>query len=242
MLKRTPSLTEQAKSHIKQLIMSDAFVDGRIPSETDLASDLGVSRTTIRDALSRLEIEGVIYRKQGAGTFVNEAGLQIKSRLDEIWSYEGMLAAHGYTPSTEILNISIQAADEDIATTLNLPVNESVLVVKKLFLADGQPVILAYNHIPVKLISQPYSDDDFLQPVYTFLWDNGQHLAYYLSEIVPTLVSTDLAATLHIKPQTPLVSLSEIGYNDDNDPIIKSTSCFRDDLLRLRLIRRQIPG
>ncbi|MEZ4643549.1 MAG: GntR family transcriptional regulator [Chloroflexota bacterium] len=128
---------------MKQLIMSDAFVDGRIPSETDLASDLCVSRTTIRDASAAFEIEGVIYRKQGVRNIRQRSrAVQIKSRLDEIWSYEGMLAAHGYTPSTEILNISIQAADEDIATTLNLPVNESVLVVKKLFLADGQPVIL----------------------------------------------------------------------------------------------------
>lgn len=240
MLKRTPSLTEQAKSHIKQLILSDAFTDGRIPSETDLATDLGVSRTTIRDALSRLEIEGVIYRKQGAGTFINEAGLQIKSRLDEIWSYEGMLAAHGYTPATDILEISTHPADDGIAAELNLNVGEPVLVVKKLFLADAQPVILAYNHIPIKLITQPYTDADFLIPVYTFLWENGQHLAYYLTEIVPILTSSEMAATLRIRPNLPLISFTEIGYNDDNDPIIKSTSCFRDDLLRLRLIRRQI--
>jgi DNA-binding GntR family transcriptional regulator len=47
-----------------------------------------------------------------------------------------------------------------------------------------------------------------------------------------------LAQTLHIQPQTPLFSLQEIGYNDDNQPILKSTSCFRDDLIRFRLIRR----
>ncbi len=242
MLKRTPSLTEQAKAHIKQLILGDAFEDGRIPSENDLAADLGVSRTTIRDALSRLEIEGVIYRKQGAGTFINEAGLQIKSRLDEIWSYEGMLADHGYTPSTQILEVSTQPANTELAAELNLTTGEALLVVKKLFLADAQPVILAYNHIPVKLIAQPYSAEEFLLPVYAFLWANGQHLAYYLSEIVPTLAEPDLAATLHIQPQTPLISFAEIGYNDDNEPIIKSSSSFRDDLLRLRLIRRQIPG
>ncbi len=242
MLKRTPSLTEQAKAHIKQLILDDAFEDGRIPSETDLAADLGVSRTTIRDALSRLEIEGVIYRKQGAGTFINEAGLQIKSRLDEIWSYEDMLADHGYTPSTQILEVNTKPATPDIAAELNLVAGEDLLVVKKLFLADAQPVILAYNYIPTKLILQSYTADDFLQPVYAFLWANGQHLAYYLSEIVPTVAAKVLAATLHIQPQTPLISFAEIGYNDDNDPIIKSASCFRDDLLRLRLIRRQISG
>jgi GntR family transcriptional regulator len=239
MLKRTLSLTDQAKVHIKQMIMDDAFDDGRIPSETDLATELGVSRTTIRDALSRLENEGVIYRKQGAGTFINTAGLRIKSRLDEIWSYEEMLDAHGYTPSTQILSVSIQPASEDLAAELNLEPEESTLVVRKLFLADMQPVILAYNYIPTKIITQAYTEADFMRPVFEFLWDNGQHLAYYLSEIVPVLTTPDLAQMLHVRPGLPLVSFVEIGFNDDNAPIIKSTSCFRDDLLRLRLIRRQ---
>jgi GntR family transcriptional regulator len=239
MLKRTLSLTEQAKTHIKQLILDDVFVDGRIPSETDLAADLGVSRTTIRDALSRLEIEGVIYRKQGAGTFINPAGLQIKSRLDEIWSYEEMLAAHDYIPSTKVLSVTVQPASEDLANELDRQPEEPLLVVRKLFLADRQPVILAYNYIPTTLITQSYTEADFMHPVYEFLWANGQRLAYYLSEIVPLLTTGELAQTLHVRPGLPLVSFAEIGYNDDNIPIIKSTSCFRDDFLRLRLIRRK---
>lgn len=241
MLKRTPSLTEQAKFHIKQMILDDTFSDGRIPSETDLAADLRVSRTTIRDALSRLENEGVVFRKQGAGTFINEAGLQIKSRLDEIWSYEEMLADHGYTPRIRILDHAIIPAPPDEAEALGLEPETPILEVKKLFLADEQPVILAYNHIPAHLLSDGYNPDDLRLPVYTFLWENGrQHLNHYLSEIVPTLAADELAAHLDVQPNTPLISFHEIGYNDDNLAIIKSTSCFRDDLLRLRLIRRQI--
>ncbi len=53
------------------------------------------------------------------------------------------------------------------------------------------------------------------------------------------IASPELAKTLHIQAQTPLLALHEIGYNDDNQPILKSTSCFRDDLIRFRLIRRQ---
>ena len=240
MLKRTPSLTEQAKSHIKQMILDDAFADGKIPSETELAAGLGVSRTTIRDALSRLENEGIVYRKQGAGTFVNEAGLQIKSRLDEIWSYEEMLSAHGYTPSTRILEVTTQPAEASVAADLNLEEGEDLIIVRKIFLADNQPVILAYNYIPAKLLAEPYQPEDFVEPIYSYLWKNGRyHINYYLSEIVPMIATAEMVQTLHIQPHTPLLSLHEIGYNDDNQPILKSTSCFRDDLIRFRLIRRQ---
>ncbi len=72
MLRRAPSLTDQVKNHIKEMIVQGDFADGRIPPEMELAEALGVSRTTVRDALSRLEMEGTISRRQGAGTFVNE--------------------------------------------------------------------------------------------------------------------------------------------------------------------------
>ena len=221
--------------------MNDEFEDGRIPSETELADELQVSRTTIRDALSRLENEGAIFRKQGAGTFVNKPGLQIKSRLEEIWSYEDVIRAHGYTPSTQILDLHTEPAGDEVAASLEIAPEDEVLVVKKLFLADGQPVILAHNRISTELFEKPYTAQDFRTPVYQFLEGNGRNrLAYYLSEIIPIIAGPELAETLHIQPNTALLSFSEIGYDADNKPIIKSTSCFRDDLIRLRLIRRQV--
>lgn len=241
MLKRNPSLTEQAKAYIKQLIINDGFEEGRIPSETTLAGDLGVSRTTIRDALSRLELEGVVVRKQGAGTFVNEAGLQIKSRLEEIWTYEDMLEAHGYAHSTKIISVETAPAADEIIAALNLSPQTDILTVKKLFLADDNPVIFTVNHIPVPIIQTGYTANDFCKPVYRFLSDFcQQHLTYYLSEIVPLVAPPWLAQTLHLPEDHPtLLSFEETGYNQDNDPIIKATSYFRDDLLRLRLIRRE---
>lgn len=243
MLKRTPSLTEQAKHHIKQKIMSDAFIDGRIPAETDLAEQLGISRTTVRAALNRLESEGIIFRKQGAGTFVNEAGLQVKSRLDEIWSYEAMLADHGYTASTHILSVTTETADDVLAGKLHLSPGTAVLTVVKLFLANDQPVILARNYIPQRLISGTVTAVDFQQPIYDFLWQHSsENLNYYLSEIVPISADKIVAAALNVPPQKPLIAFHETGYNDNNEPILRATSCFRDDFIRLRLIRRQTLG
>ncbi len=241
MLKRTPSLTEQVKSHLKQRILNEEFEEGRIPSETDLASELGVSRTTIRDALSRLELEGAIFRKQGAGTFINEAGLQLKTRLEEIWGYEAMLHDHGYTPSTRIISIEEQVADLETAGSLNLRATDTVLIVKKLFLADGQPVIFTINHIPTPIITTAYSEDIFHQPVFKFLMTCcQQQLSYYLSEIVPLSAPDWLTGLFNLpRPHTALISFDEIGYNQENLPILKARSFFRDDLLRLRLIRRQ---
>jgi len=240
MLKRSPSLTEKAKSYIKRLILDNRFEDGRIPSETELATELGVSRTTIRDALSRLELEGVIYRKQGAGTFINEAGLQIKTRLEEMWDYEAVLEAHGYSPTTRIIKVEEQPASANIKTDLDLNNDENLLLVQKLFLADRKPVILTCTYIPSSFVTPPYTDYDFHLPMYRFLPKYcQQHFAYYFSEIVPLIAPAWLIDILELPRQkTVLLSFDEIGYNQDNQPIVKAFSYFRDDLLRLRLIRR----
>ena len=241
MLKRTPSLTEQAKACIKKRIFNDEFEAGKIPSETDLAADLGVSRTTVRDALSRLEQDGVVYRKQGAGTFVNKAGLQIKTRLEEIWTYEDMLEAHGYNHTVRVLGAKTETVSPEIAEALNLSQNDEALVIKKLFLADERPVILTVNHIPVSLFTGDCTAGNFKLPVYQFLSKVcGQHLNYYLSEIIPLIAPPWLADLLELpRKKSAILSFDELGYNQDNKAVIKAQSYFRDDLLRLRLIRRE---
>lgn len=241
MLERKPSLTDQAKAYIKRRIINDEFEDGRIPSETELATELGVSRTTIRDALSRLENEGAVYRRQGSGTYVNNPGLQIKTRLEEIWSYEAVLRAHGYTPSTRILDVQTEEADEQQAESLKVDVGEPLLSVEKLFLEDEKPVIFATNKMPRRLITEPFSGDDWHVPIYEFLAQCGhQRLSYYLSEIIPVAATKKLANVLYVKEGKPLISFAEIGFNEENEPILLASSFIRDDLLRLRLIRRKV--
>jgi GntR family transcriptional regulator len=246
MLRRAPSLTDQVKAHLKEMILSGEFPDGRIPAEMELAEALGVSRTTIRDALSRLEMEGAISRRQGAGTFVNNPVLQIHSRLEEIWGYEAMLEAHGFTPSTRVIDSVETAASSTLlhpsaAADLRLAPDDGVLLLEKLFLENDVPVILTQNVVPLRLLLEPYSPEDLPLPIYEFLEALGrQRLSYYLTEIVPVAADETMAGVLQVNVGTPLVSFDETGYNEDNQPIVKAYSYFRDDLLRLRLLRRRV--
>lgn len=240
MITRNPSLTDQVKSNIKGRIINDEFDGGRIPPETELAADLGVSRTTVRDALSRLEHEGAIYRKQGAGTFVNEPGLQIRSRLEEIWSYEQVLEDHGYTPSVRVLSSHARPADDDTVGILSLEPNAPVLIIEKLFLEDNEPVILTINQIPIRIVHDAEYEEDEATPIYEFLEDHcDRTLGYYLSEIIPVSLDADTAAKLGVEPGTLAISFDEIGFDQNNEPVVRATSYFRDDLLRFRLIRRK---
>lgn len=240
MITRSPSLTDQVKAHIKQRIAEGGFEDGRIPPETELAQELGVSRTTVRDALSRLENEGTVYRRQGAGTFVNEHGLRIRSRLEEIWSYEQVLEDHGYVPSVRILDEIVDEADPDTVEALDLEAGASVLTITKLFLEDAEPVILTVNRIPSTILTDDEYAADEATPLYEFVERHcSRALGYYVSEIVPVALEGGTAAALGVPEGTVAISFEEIGYDQDNEPIVRATSYFRDDLLRFRLIRRK---
>ena len=77
-------------------------------------------------------------------------------------------------------------------------------------------------------------------PVYEFLEAHAdRHLAYYLSEIVPVALDPEQATVLGVAPGTAVISFEEIGYDQDDQPVVSAMSYFRDDLLRFRLIRRK---
>lgn len=243
MITRGPSLTEQVRQHIKALITEGRFDDGRIPSETELASDLGVSRTTVRDALSRLEHEGVVVRRQGAGTFVNSAGLRIKTRLEEMWSYEQMLRDHGFTPKVEVVGITTEPANRHVAGALEIEPNDAVVVMEKVFYEDKTPVVLTYNHVPAALLADPVTEADAAAPVFDLLENAaGLQLAYYVSEIVPVALDQHDASVLDVTTGTPAISFEETGFTAEGRPLVRARSMFRDDLVRLGVLRRRAGG
>jgi GntR family transcriptional regulator len=237
---RGPSLTEQVTAHLKTQITEGVFDEGRIPPETELATDLGVSRTTVRDALSRLEHEGAIYRRQGSGTFVNPQGLQIRSRLEEIWAYEQVLEDHGYTPSVRVLSMQTESATAGDAEALDIVEGTPLLVMQKLFLEDDVPVVLTTNRIPRSIIGHNATGDDAAEPIYEFLEAQAsRQLAYYLSDLVPTVLDAEQAELLGVESGTPALSFDEVGYDAEAHPLVKAVSFFRDDLVRFRLMRRR---
>jgi len=242
MFKRSPSLVQQVKAHLKRRIANAEFESGRIPPESDLADELGVSRNTIRDALSQLETEGVIIRRQGAGTFINQAGLMVKTRLEEIVPYEQMIRDHGFSPTVQLVDVREEKVDPDLVSELNVAADEKLLVVQKLFLADEKPVIFSRTFVPPRIITLDFTSDDLHGPIYEFVPNYcQQEFAYYVTEIVPVVAPAWLVDRLALPPAvTALISFEEVGFNQAGEPIIKAYSYFRSDLLRLRLIRRNV--
>ena len=103
----------------------------RLPAEVDLATELGVSRTVIRDALSEMERAGYVERVRGIGTVVNRAVLGLRSRLDQKLEYYPLIRSFGSYPHADGIQVMLLRAGEEMAHALALEVGDEVICIKK---------------------------------------------------------------------------------------------------------------
>ncbi|MFJ8085506.1 GntR family transcriptional regulator [Streptomyces sp. NPDC096205] len=117
--------------------------DAPIPAERSLAVALRTSRTTVRRALRELAGEGRLDRVHGKGTFVARPKMYGTLRLG---CFAEDLRAQGVEPATRTLDAGPVAADEKLSALLGVGVDEPVLRVERLLLADGHPLAIETTH------------------------------------------------------------------------------------------------
>ena len=102
----------------------------RLPAELDLAAEMGVSRTVIRDALSTMERSGYVERVRGIGTVVNRAVLALRSRLDQKLEYYPLIRSFGSYPHADGIQITPVRATEDLARSLGLAPGADLICIR----------------------------------------------------------------------------------------------------------------
>ena len=117
-----------------------------IPTERALAAEFDVSRTTVRQALAELTVEGRLVRVQGKGTFV--AAPKVAQPL-QLTSYTQDTLSQRRRPASRLLDIVEEPADEQLARLLGVGTDGMVLRMRRLRLADGEPMAIETTHLPL---------------------------------------------------------------------------------------------
>lgn len=242
-MQRASSKVEQIIAQIRSLIGTQSFEGGRLPSEPSLAEMVGASRATVRQALAELEVEGLLIRKHGVGTFVNERMLNIGQRLDEVWDFLEMIEVAGHTPSIEHHFLTLGPTTPELAEKLGLQPEDEVITTANVFLADDVPVIYCIDYLPSRLVKQAYREEELQGPVYSFLTNRCEtRIEYCIAELLPVVASDEIARLLRCDVGVPLQYVKEVGYDARDEPIIYSEEYYLPEFFNFTIVRKLTSG
>src|SRR5579862_1373683 len=139
-------LYQQLHRALRQAITSKQLApDEALPAERDMALDLGVSRITVRKALDALADEGLVTRRQGAGTFV---AARVEKSFSKLSSFSEDMLSRGRVPHSEWLRRGDGAVTPEEAMILGLSPATPVFRFSRIRFADDLPMALEYSTVP----------------------------------------------------------------------------------------------
>lgn len=210
----------------------------QLPTEMALTAEFGVSRATIRTVLTRLANEGLIIRRQGAGTYVNQRVGEVNT-LGGLLDYGRLISESGYTPTIQPISMVQREATAEEAAHLNLAQGDLIFVLVRLFLADERPFILATNLIPQTFFTNGDNFYDGRLPLHNFLQQYCQQsIAYAIYEISPVLANDEKTIQLlACPPGQQLLQFATTFYNQSDHPIVWGYSTYDDSVVKLRFMQ-----
>ena len=225
-IKSTELLTEQVYSYLKDLLQGGHFSTGqKLPSETDLAAQLNVSRVSLRGALQRLELEGYIERKRGVGTFViDRHPLHVEAGIEKLISMSNVVRSRGRTPGTGTAEVMVELASPEVASRLNLKEGEPITVVNRVRTMDGVPFCWDSSRIPFKYMPAPDSPEKVGMSLFQYVEEVlGLYVSHAVARLLPDRADEYLATRLEVPLDTLLIKLDQVHYLQDDTPIWYST-------------------
>jgi GntR family transcriptional regulator len=166
----------QLKEVLKQQIRAGHLAPHTaIPSEPELVTQYHVSRATVRQALTELVHEGLLYRQHGRGTFVCEP--RIQQKISELTSFTEELRRRGKRPGGLLLVSELVRGSHTVRDRLRLNDEEQVVRLERLRLADNIPIALEIDYLPHPRAANIYqrAKETAEGSLYSLMTSEGMH-------------------------------------------------------------------
>ena len=229
-------LDEQGRAPLYQKlrrVLRGAIEDNRLaadealPPERDLAAAFGVSRITVRKAVEALVSEGLLTRRQGAGTFVApRAEARVEKSFSALSSFTEDMISRGRKPESAWLSRSAGAVTPEEALTLGLSPGSLVYRFNRIRYADGEPMALEYSTIPGFCLPSELAVEDSL---YDALDRHSARPARALQRLRAVLFTGEQAKLLGVAPGAPGLFIERRGFMRDGRPMEITQSYYRGD-------------
>jgi GntR family transcriptional regulator len=228
---------------LRELIQASLEREGvaaraQLPSEVELCERFGVSRTVVRRALLELELDGLIYRQKGRGSFV--APPKLRRRISVLSSFTQDWQEHGASPGARVLSQGMHPVGEVVARHLQIAPGTTVFRLQRVRLVNDEPMVVqtAYLHFDgcARLVDEDFED----RSLYEILSTKYGIIAYQAEEeYEASIVRASDAALLGLRSGSPVMFITRTTYNDDLVPFECVRSVGRADKYRyVGLLRR----
>lgn len=211
----------------------------RLPSEPQLAKELGVSRATLREAMRSFEGQGLIRRRQGKGTFVVQHPRVIESGLEVLESLETLAQRIGLEVHMGECTITRLNADALVAEGLRVEPGTVVVRVERVIHADSRPVAFLIDILPEDILTPEELNEGFTGSVLDFLLHRGvPQLADSFTEIRAVAAPSDIARRLEIQRGDVLLMFQAQLFDAGGRVVDFSQSYFLPGYFRFHVVRR----
>ena len=202
--------------------------DQQLPNEGKLAELFGVSKITVRQALQELSDLGYIRREQGRGTFVSKPKFGQGPR--ELMSFTEEMSRHHLSASARVLGKTVTEADLAVAEHLQLRLNSRVLVLKRLRLAEGEPMGIQTAHIPLDMAPRLAEEDFENVSLYQLLQSRyGVQAARSREQYYAISADAESADLLGIPVGAAVFAAERVTFTKQGKPFEFTRSIMRGD-------------
>ena len=226
----------QIQQRLMSQIRSGAFSPNHpIPPVQEIASRLGVSQMTARQAIKALCDLGVIYTRQGKGTFVS--GIKHERDFRQVHSFTEEMKGRGSVPSSKVLSFRLQAGSREAREALKISAKQKVYRLRRIRDSNGAPLGIECSSLPQQVCPGLLETFDPTTSLYRELAEHYGIRMEVTDEVVEVGKATaEEAPLLKIEPGSPVFLLTRLSYSESGKPVEYVRSTYRGD--RYKIVNR----
>lgn len=212
--------------------LQDMQPGAALTPERILAEEFGVSRQTVRSAVDSLVADGLLYRRQGSGTYVASPDRKLVIGLT-LMSFTEDMERRGMRPTSRVLGFAQGPAGPVTGRRLNVSPREMVWTIRRLRLADDEPMAIETLSLAQRLAPNLHRRDLDQGSFYEYLSGHGIKIESATQTIEATVVTEEEAQRLDV-PEHSSAFLFERTSRDRTGVILEHVrSVYRSDRYRL---------
>ena len=220
---------------LEQEIVSGRWPAGaRLPSEPDMCRHFELSRTTVRQALARLEQRGLINRLKGQGTFVRSAqpGLWLLQSSEGFFQDE--VDRHGRKVTSRILRAERGILPDWACNALELPGRSEGATLERLRCVDGLVALYVVNHLPAHVADAALAVDNPNESLYRRLGERAGVEPHGGRRTLEAITADErLAGLLELSPGGAVAYIESVAWDADLRPFDCYRAWLRTDRTRI---------